>query len=265
MNSGVKEIIKNWRIAWWGYSIYLGARPFLQFRLLAWIRHWIRFQQDWRHYKKMSPEPGFQLDSKDWIPCLNDRTSHTPLDPVYFHQDVWAAGIIFRLQPKTHIDIGSAATTVGIISQFVPTTMIDIRPLPLQVPGLTFQEGSILALPFSDNSVASVSSLCVVEHIGLGRYGDPIQPGGSEAAIKELQRVLTPGGNLLFSVPIDAYNRIYFNAHRAFTREYILSQFDQCEVCEEKYIYGKNRVDNYNPQMGFGTGLFWLRKKQINP
>jgi hypothetical protein len=50
---------------------------------------------------------------------------------------------------------------------------------------LFFKEGSILALPFESGSIKSLSSLCVVEHIGLGRYGDEIDPFGSESAIKE--------------------------------------------------------------------------------
>lgn len=87
---------------------------------------------------------------------------------------------------------------------------------------LFFKKGSILELPFEDNSIQTLSSLCVVEHIGLGRYGDPVDSFGSEKAIKELKRVLQVGGIILFSVPVDNENKIYFNAHRAFAREYIL-------------------------------------------
>ena len=145
-------------------------------------------------------------------PCLDDRTALTPIDPVYFFQDTWAARKIFELKPERHYDVGSSVKTIGILSQFVPVTMIDIRPLPLNLSGMDFNMGSILDLPFEDCSIESISSLCVVEHIGLGRYGDPIDSFGSEKAIIELKRVVSVGGVILFSVPVDSMNTIYFNA-----------------------------------------------------
>ena len=193
-------------------------------------------------------------------PQLNDKTIYTPIEPVYFFQDTWAAKKIFEIKPEHHYDVGSSAKTLGILSQFVPTTMVDIRPLPLDLPSLNFIEGSILDLPFDDNSLESISSLCVIEHIGLGRYGDPIDAFGSEKSILELKRVVKVGGVIIFSVPVDLVNTVYFNAHRAFTREYILSLFDGFELLEEKYQYGYELVANFVAARGFGTGLFLFRK-----
>jgi SAM-dependent methyltransferase len=188
-------------------------------------------------------------------PQLNDKTSFTPIDPVYFHQDTWAARKIFEFKPVHHYDVGSSVKTLGILSQFVPITMVDIRQLPLTLPGLNFIKGSILDLPFEDNTLGSISSLCVVEHIGLGRYGDPIDAFGSEKSIAELKRVVKIGGIILFSVPIDTVNTVYFNAHRAFTRDYILSLFDGFELIEDKYQYGYKLLENYNADLGFGKGF----------
>lgn len=202
----------------------------------------------------------FTLSPKHLYPCLRDWTAETPLEPTYFYQDSWAAGKIFKLHPEHHYDVGSSAMTVGIISQFVSTTMIDIRPIDLELPNLNFCKGSILALPFSDGSIESLSSLCVVEHIGLGRYGDSVDPWGSEKAIRELKRVLKPGGDLFISLPIDGECRVYFNAHRAFTREYVIELLNGCELVEEKYIYGTTLCGNYEGVRGFGTGLFHVRK-----
>jgi SAM-dependent methyltransferase len=138
--------------------------------------------------------------------------------------------------------------------------MIDIRPIELELPNLFFKKGSILELPFENNSIETLSSLCVVEHIGLGRYGDPLDSFGSEKAIKELKRVLKVSGIILFSVPVDSENKIYFNAHRAFTRKYILELFDGFEVLDEKYHYGTKMYDMYDETKGFGTGLYMLKK-----
>lgn len=153
--------------------------------------------------------------------------------------------------------------TIGILSQYVAVTMIDIRPINLKLKNLNFKKGSILEIPFEDNSLESISSLCVVEHIGLGRYGDPIDSWGSEKAIEELKRVLKSGGNLFISMPVDSENRLYFNAHRAFTRDYILSLFKELMLVEEKYIYDNEIQEYYDKLKGFGTGLFYFRKDKI--
>ena len=61
-------------------------------------------------------------------------------------------------------------------------------------------------------------------------------------------------------VPVDNENKIYFNAHRAFTRDYILELFDGFEVLDEKYHYGIKMYDAYDETKGFGTGLYKLKK-----
>jgi len=194
-------------------------------------------------------------------PMLEDRSEFTPVDPVYFYQDAWAARHIFRMRPSRHVDVGSSAKTIGILSQFVPLTMVDIRPLPVTLKNLTFLKGSILKLPFQDGDVESISSLCVVEHIGLGRYGDTIDPLGTCKGIKELMRVTKKGGTILFSVPVNSENTVHFNAHRSFTRNQIIEMFDLCRLKEEQYIYELTMCDSYQPDKGFGTGLFLFKKK----
>lgn len=222
-------------------------------------RELVSFFGDYWKYKTM-PAGNFSLKTEDLYPRLGDKTGNTPLDPVYFFQNSWCAGKIFADKPERHFDIGSDARLVGIISQFVPTTMVDIRPLPVELPGLDFARGDITSLPFADGEIKSLSSICVVEHIGLGRYGDPLDPFGSEKAAEELKRVLAPGGNLYVSLPVDSENKTYFNAHRAFTREYVLDLFAPLKPVEEKYVYGRTLGESYRKDKGFGTGLFHFRK-----
>mgnify|MGYP001586058665 CR=1 FL=1 len=219
------------------------------------------FFSDLRKYKNTKKNSAFTLYKDNLRPMIFEKTTDTVVDPIYFYQDSWCAKKIFENKPSKHIDIASEVGFVGIVSQFVPTTMIDIRPVNLSQPGFTFQKGDITDLPLEDNSVESLSTICVIEHIGLGRFGDTLDPFGSEKSIEELKRVLRSGGNLYISVPIDKESKIYFNAHRTFTREHILDLFSPLELVEEKYIYGRQVIDSYDASVGFGTGLYHFRKK----
>lgn len=230
--------------------------------ILETLRELLHFIRDWKAYRTLPQNPSFLTTTEYLYPRLFDNTPTTRIDPVYFYQDTWCARKIFEQKPARHYDVGSKADLVGVISQFTPTTMVDIRPLKVSVPELSFIKGSILDLPFEDGEIASLSSICVIEHIGLGRYGDPLDPFGSEKAAGELIRVLAPGGSLYVSVPIDTENKVYFNAHRAFTREYVLKLFDSLKKMEEKYIYGNDMRESYDPSSGFGTGLFWFKRIQ---
>lgn len=229
-------------------------------RIQSWQRDilgWWKFWQDYRTYLRLAHNCT-RPAARYLFPCLGENTVETPIEPTYFYQDAWAFEKIVSNRPQNHIDIGSQHKFVSLLSKVVPVTMVDIRPLSLSLDSLTFHHGSILDLPFKDRSIESLSSLCVIEHIGLGRYGDPIDPHGSEKAIEELKRVIKLDGNLYLSLPIDDENRVYFNAHRAFTEKYLLSILDGFILEESRYIYGQE----YGAQKksGFGTGCYHLRR-----
>ncbi|MFA4902755.1 MAG: DUF268 domain-containing protein [Desulfobaccales bacterium] len=164
----------------------------------------------------------------DLYPALKDRfASAGHLDAHYFRQDLWVASRIMATRPSFHVDIGSRFDGfVAQLSLVVPVEMVDLRPLDHGLAQLRFQQGNICSLPYPDRSVASISSLHVVEHIGLGRYGDLLDPEGPRKALVELQRVLAPGGLLYLSVPIGR-QRVCFNAHRVFDPEFILEHLNE--------------------------------------
>jgi len=223
------------------------------------IRNWLRFWHSYRRYSELAP-PDRKPTIKYLFPCQEDNTSETKIEPIGFYQDTWAFQQIVSVRPEMHVDIGSHHKFVALLSQIVPITMVDIRPLSLPLDAIKFKEGSILNLPFEDASVPSTSSICVVEHIGLGRYGDPLNPFGSEEAIVELKRIIQPGGDLYISVPINDENRTYFNAHRAFEENYLLSLFEPFIVIDKHYIYDRSFIDHR--KAGFGIGCYHFRLSQ---
>lgn len=177
-------------------------------------------------------------------PVLLDKyMSAGSVDGHYFLQDIYVASKILECNPANHYDIGSRVD--GFIAHLLTgfkeeqsITMLDIRPLPVNIPKLNFiQADATLLSEIEDESIYSLSSLHAVEHFGLGRYGDKIEPGACFTAMKAMQRVMANGGYLYFSVPIGTENATIFNAHRMFTPKTILDIFDHMELLEFSYIH----------------------------
>ena len=241
-----------------------------QFKVLrngacAWLKDtvaWWRFWRSYREYNRLAPR-AMRPNPNLLYPCLGDDTGETLIEPIYFYQDAWAFERIVRKSPQAHVDVGSHHKFVALLSKVVPVTMVDIRPLSLPLESLKFRKGSILELPFEDGSIFSLSSLCVIEHIGLGRYGDPLDPRGTEKAIAELKRVLAPGGTLWLSMPVSDENVVHFNVGRIFSMEYLLSLIEPLQVADQAYIVDRSLQSHYEHKPRFATtALFELKMPQ---
>ena len=79
---------------------------------------------------------------------------------------------------------------------------------------------TVMADEFSkmDEKYDVAISISSVEHSGLGRYGDPINPNGDIEAMKDLHNNLKEGGVCFLAVPIGR-DQIIWNAHRVYGRE----------------------------------------------
>jgi hypothetical protein len=204
----------------------------------------------------------------DFNICTSDRRSDAgTAKGHYFLQDLWAAQHVHKCRPATHIDVGSSIQGfVSHVASFMAVEYIDIRPLRSGVPNLVYRRGSILELPYESNSVESLSCLHVIEHIGLGRYGDSIDPDGWILGLKELERVLALGGQLLLSAPC-GIPCVQFNAHRVF-RPNQITEILKNLVLEEFSLIENDRSDswisNCHParadNLTFGCGLYRFRK-----
>ncbi len=222
-----------------------------------------RYRRDWRAYAAM---PGSEpLTDQDALPCLFDRTATHPLDTHYFYQDIWAFKAVQASGVKRHIDVGSRAILVGMLTTITHVVFIDIRPLDIMLENYESRPGSVLALPLTTDSVNSLSCLHVAEHIGLGRYGDTLDPLGTQKAIVELSRVLAPGGNLYFSVPVGR-PRVCFNAHRIHSPQQILDYFYDLDLLSFSGTDDRGRyLEDITPgelaKSEYACGLFHFTKR----
>lgn len=177
----------------------------------------------------------------DTHPCLADRVAKTPFDPHYFYQGAWLARRIAAVRPAAHVDVGSHVLMISVLSAQVPVTFVDIRPLQTDLPDLNSIAGTILSLPFADRSQHSLSCLHVIEHVGLGRYGDPLDPEGAAKGLKELQRIVAPGGRLYLSTPVGR-PRVCFNAHRVFAPNEIIAGLPELTLQQFSLVDDQGRL-----------------------
>lgn len=190
------------------------------FKVLAFIHDLRRLRRLSRQTKKR-----FALRASDLWMCTSENSPTTTFDRHYIYHPAWAARIVKEINPDVHVDISSSLYFCSMLSAFVPVDFYDYRPANLNLSGLRSSSADLLALPFKDNSVPSLSCMHTVEHVGLGRYGDILDYDGDVKAMKELVRVLAPKGTLLFVVPIGKEAIIQFNAHRIYTKEDIVGEF----------------------------------------
>jgi SAM-dependent methyltransferase len=218
-------------------------------------------------YRSRARGTPFPFRMRGLRPVLRDfRLAAGSASGHYFHQDLWAARLIYRTRPADHLDVGSRIDGfVAHVLAFMPVRVVDIRPLPATVAGLAFVQADATDLSgIADDSVASLSSLHAVEHFGLGRYGDALDPEAASRAMRALARVLEPGGTLYFSVPIGR-ERVEFNSHRVFSPRSVLDAFGGLELVSFAAVDDAGALrEPARPEdfadADYACGLFELRK-----
>ena len=158
-------------------------------------------------------------------PCLHDWHQEAGITKSeYFRQDLLVAQIIYEKHPKRHIDIGSRIDGfVAHVASFRSIEVLDIRPVNTTLPNIRFKQADIMDPNQSvANQYDSISCLHALEHFGLGRYSDPIDPQGFIRALANIAQLLADEGQLYLSVPIGV-ERVEFNAHRVFSPTTIVS------------------------------------------
>lgn len=228
---------------------------------------WIKFKKDFKLYYNLDSSKRFELNWSEIYPWLDDKTAQTYFDGHYIYHPAWAARLVKQIAPEVHVDISSTLHFCSILSAYQNTEFYDYRPAPLQLDRLKTNKADLTNLHFESNSLISLSCMHTIEHIGLGRYGDPIDPDGDLKAIAELKRVTAPGGNLIIVVPV-GIKKLAFNAHRIYSFDQICEAFKPLQLKEFALV-----PDNYMEvgmivnatrenanQQEWGCGCFWFTK-----
>lgn len=231
------------------------------------------YLSDLSRFRKMSQSRGGEFPFGTFVPCLHYRAQEAGVaSGEYFYQDLWAAQKIFAARPTKHVDVGSRIDGfVAHVAAFREIEVIDIRPLRTAALNIRFRQCDLVKIdPTLLDCCDSLSCLNVLEHIGLGRYGDSLDCDGHIRAWENLYRMLKAGGTFYFSVPIGPL-RVDFNAHRVFSLAYLAKMFsEKYELVDFAFVNDSGDMVSQvkldadairtNAGCNFGCGLFELRK-----
>lgn len=199
------------------------------------------------------------------LACLNDSNpEHDGYCPIYLMHTGWAARVLASSRPRFHVDIGGLSYFAAIASAIVPFRYYDFRYIQIPLPGVTVGQADLTKLAFKDDEIKSLSCMHVMEHVGLGRYGDPLDVQGDLKAASELGRVVATGGQLLMVLPV-GQPKVVFNAHRIYSYEQVLEMFPAFRVKEFTLVSPPHYIPNADPDrvrhLAEGAGCFWLIKE----
>ncbi len=216
-------------------------------RLLDSWRGWQRYEKDRTRFRKLQESPAFVWGRE--LPILNEWDETSGSLGAYFLQDQLVARWIYQAAPDRHVDVGSRLDGfIGSVSVFREVEVIDIRPQPEPVSNVKFHQLNLMEplTPGWLKSTDSLSCLHTIEHFGLGRYGDPIDPGGYLKGLGQLKQMVAPGGTFYLSTPIGP-QRIEFNAHRVFAARTVLDWFaDNWSIEKLAVIDDSERIRELN-------------------
>jgi SAM-dependent methyltransferase len=264
MNKKFKLIAKR-------LNSYCNLFGFYPFKTIANIKRLPDYFQEKTSFKKLRSTYSFVSGQN--IPCLDEKNNESgEAGGHYFHADLFVAQKIFAANPQKHIDIGSRIDGfVAHVGSFREIEVFDIRPQSSSIRNIVFRQIDLMATPSRFISYCdSISSLHAIEHFGLGRYGDPLDPDGYLKGLENIYTILKPGGVFYLAVPFGP-QRIEFNAQRVFSLTHLLYLFEEkykiisfSYVGDNGRLFENSELTNTSVQNNFncifGCSIFELRK-----
>ena len=238
----------------------------LNLRIIKSNKHLFRYLKELRKWKSLGGKVSRLL------PILDDYEEKAgQSEGHYFHQDLRVAHLVYLDSPDRHIDIGSRIDGfVAHLASYRKVEVIDIRPLEKSAhENITFLQAD-LTQDFTIERADSVSCLHALEHFGLGRYTDNIDPNGHITGLRNIASLVKEKGRLYLSFPIGAKDQVCFNAHRVFHPQSVLSwkpiqdEFDLINfdfVDDNGTLHVQKAVEDVPVGTQYGCGVYTFRKR----
>ena len=256
-------------------STQFGVDPFRFGRSLrnlpTFVSDWCKFSRAQRKMGVVGFGAGLRI-----FPQVGERYSEAgSVASHYFQMDLYVAQLIWASKPSEHLDVGSRIDGfVAHVASWMEILVLDIRPLEMVIKNITFKQADLMdgSADWESMATGSVSCLHALEHFGLGRYGDTLDPLAHEKGLRNLARLVKSDGCLYLAVPVSVNPRIEFNAHRVFSFPHLRSLVEGAfEIRSVAVVDDKGQLqrdldelsDDANQTWGchYGCVILTLRKK----
>ena len=193
------------------------------------LKNLIRYFKHYLLFKKLGGKV------KNFYPILYDfDASAGNIKNHLFHSDLLTSQRVYEKRPEKHLDVGSRIDgVVAQIAAYRQLDVLDIRDVEIEPhKNINFIKQDFLQKTKlkDEEKYDSISSIGGIVHIGLGRYGEPIDPEGFKKALKVLNDLAKENCTLYIMCPVGK-ERVIFNAHRI---------YDAAEFIKELKIYNFN-------------------------
>lgn len=221
-----------------------------------------RVQEDFEKFSADYPEDAYikslVLDEKSTYSSPREA-NNVGVDYVYATQHQYAMNWLMEIEAANKgkfsvarkggecqyqcLDVGSQFSFVSVASSLANFVIADpslnfvgkdgtpARRMHAIDLGIMWADAEAQDLYFiEDNGMRVVTSLHAIEHFGLGRYGDTIDPEGDMKGLREFNRVLTTPGFFIGSVPIElsGSERVVFNRNRIYSIPMVQKMLRDC-------------------------------------
>lgn len=152
-----------------------------------------------------------------------------------------------ELKGKTVLDFGSAGSVLPTIIASMGNDVVcyDVRNWPIDFPNVRFVRGDILVEKVEEKFDV-LTCISVIEHVGLGYYGDKGDANGDIEAMKILRQCLKPGGFLILTVPFGKPT-VVFPAYRVYDRSRLNMLTSGFKTLEERFCGPIEQPTVYRP------------------
>lgn len=203
-------------------------------------------------------EPG------SWSWCLNavDQCKLNSSN-IYYPSDHFLPSILekYSIKDKSVMVVGSATP---LYEAFVykygghPVT-VEYRPIDHQIEALkTYTLDEAVNAKIRTNYAMSISS---IEHAGLGRYGDVLDPDADIKTMRFIRQSIDDDGLLFLQIPVGV-DTLVWNAQRIYGQYRLAKLFEGWELLE---IFGfeKYYLIDRNGYEGVAEPIFILKKSDV--
>ena len=145
--------------------------------------------------------------TKEWLAGLVRRSLRHVFEPgMVTTERVVEYPFVFENLKRVRghvLDVGCCHSRlpIALASRGYHVVGLDFQSYVFRHPCLQAIRGDLMALPFAPASFDAVVAVSVIEHIGIGHYGEPEAATGDRHAVRQLARILKLGGRLILTVP----------------------------------------------------------------